>query len=228
MEDSRFAASLGESLLCRECRIAPPEFERAVSYGLYEDELRSFIHLLKFERLPKVAGLLAGPLVEAILQLEGVTAREVLVVAVPLFAARERQRGYNQSVLLAAAALGRLKKVRPGWRLRAAHSILVRRRRTESQWVLAPRARRRNLEGAFAVPEALRAELKGREVLLVDDLLTSGATARECARVLKRGGAAKVWVATVARAQKHAAMLQPALEQQTAKWDLAGSMNPVR
>ncbi|MEO8870825.1 MAG: phosphoribosyltransferase family protein, partial [Granulicella sp.] len=70
---------------------------------------------------------------------------------------------------------------------------------TESQFALTPHARRTNLRGAFAVPN--RASLAGRTVLLVDDIYTTGATARECARVLRRAGAKRIFVATLARAQ---------------------------
>ena len=198
MEDMRFAKLLAEGLQCRVCRLAAPEFSRAVSFGTYEGELRVLVHLLKFRHVKGVARLLGGRMAEAMLQLEGQAAKELMVVAVPLFAARERERGYNQSVLLTGAALRVLGKVRPEWRLTEAHGCLVRKKRTEAQWVLSLKGRRRNLKGAFEV----QGEVHGREVLLIDDILTSGATARECARVLRRAGAAKVWVATLARAQK--------------------------
>jgi predicted amidophosphoribosyltransferase len=71
---------------------------------------------------------------------------------------------------------------------------------TRSQFELTPSGRRRNLQGAFALEES--ADLIGREILLVDDIYTTGATARACARVLRRAGASKVWVATVSRAQR--------------------------
>jgi ComF family protein len=198
MEDIRFAGMLPEGLLCRECRLAAPEFERAVAYATYDGELRGLIRLLKFARVRGVAKLLGGRMAEAILQLEGAAANELLVIAVPLFKRRERQRGYNQSVLLADEALRRLRALRPGWKLVAAHRAIERRRSTESSFELSRKGRRRNLSGAFRVS----GDVRGREVLLIDDILTSGATARECARVLKRAGAAKVWVATLARAQK--------------------------
>jgi ComF family protein len=154
---------------------------------------------------------------EAVLKLEDVAARDLIVVAVPLFKERERQRGYNQSVLLADEALRRLRTLRPKWKLTAAHSALERRRSTESSFVLSRKGRRRNLSGAFHVT----GDVRGREVLLIDDILTSGATARECARVLMRAGAANVWVATLARAQKQFVRRQhenPA--ELVATWDL--------
>ena len=217
MEDVRFAGMLPEGLLCRECRMAAPEFTRAVSYSSYDGELRELIRLLKFERVKGVAKLLAPKLGATILSLEAEAARELTVIAVPLFAARVKQRGHNQSVLLADQALRWLKRARPDWRLIPSHNALERRRSTESSFVLSRAGRRRNLRGAFRVTQ----DISGKEVLLVDDILTSGATARECARVLMRAGAAKVWVATLARAQKGFVRRQhvDAMEF-VAKWDL--------
>jgi Predicted amidophosphoribosyltransferases len=177
-----------------------PEFERAVAYGVYQDGLREMVHLLKYERMSAVARPLGKMLADAITMLAGQAGAGLMVVAVPLFPAKERQRGYNQAVLLADAALAELEKTRPEWKLRAAHRVIRRVRDTESQFALTTHGRRRNLKGAFAVRDG--AALAGREVLLVDDIYTTGATARECARVLRRAGAAKVWVATLSRAQR--------------------------
>jgi len=206
LEDVRFAAMVAEGLQCRECRLAAPEFARAVAYASYDEELRK----------------LGLQMAEAVLKLEGHAAMELLVIAVPLFKARERQRGYNQSVLLADEALGWLRRMRPDWKLVAAHKALVRVKSTESSFVLSRKGRRRNLAGAFKVI----GDIRGREVLLIDDILTSGATARECARVLMRAGAAKVWVATLARAQKRFMTRQyDELHKDpgklVARWDLA-------
>jgi ComF family protein len=189
-----------EGLLCHVCRVVPPMFERAVAYAVYEDKLREMIHLLKYERMRPVARVLGGMLAESILTLRAEAAGELMVVAVPLFPSKQRQRGYNQSELLADAAIAELQRSDPEWRLRRVAGVLTRRRDTASQFELTPRGRRRNLEGAFAVKDG-RLPL-GCEVLLVDDIYTTGATARECARVLRRAGAHKVWVATLARAQK--------------------------
>jgi len=198
MESARMAVPT-EGLLCHPCRVVPPMFERAVAYAVYQDRLREMIHLLKYERMQGIATLLGGMLAETILTLQPEAARDLVVVAVPLFPARQRQRGYNQSELLADAAIAQLQVTAPEWKLRRIPSLLTRRRDTHSQFELNPRSRRRNLEDAFAI-DASRIT-PGCEVLLIDDLYTTGATARECARVLRRAGAGKVWVATLARAQ---------------------------
>ncbi|GGA69230.1 hypothetical protein GCM10011507_20900 [Edaphobacter acidisoli] len=200
MESVRYAGQFPvEGLLCSPCRMVAPPFERAVAYTIYQDETREMVHLLKYERMRSLAMPLGTLLARAIETLEDQAGRDLVIVAVPLFSSRERQRGYNQSVLLAESALKELRRTRPAWKLVAAHSTLRRVKNTQSQFSLTPKGRRRNLQGAFAV--AHEQPIKGREVLLVDDIYTTGATARACASVLKRAGATKVWVATVSRAQ---------------------------
>ena len=218
MEDVRFASLFRQGPVCRECESAPPDFERAVHYATYRGELRTLLRLLKFHHIPAVAKLLGGRMAETVLKLEGSASDDLLVVAVPLFARAQRRRGFNQSILLASAAVKRLRTLRPAWKLTEAHDVLRRQRTTASSYELSRRGRRRNLAGAFAASAAVQ----GREVLLIDDILTTGATARECARVLRRAGAAKVWVATLARSQKGALRRQQeAPGELVARWDLA-------
>lgn len=123
-------------------------------------------------------------------------AEPIVLVPVPLHRTRLRQRGFNQAELIARAAM---RVRRPDSRLFLC-PVLERKRETTSQIGLTSHQRRENLRGAFGVlhPEAV----KGREVLVVDDVYTTGATVSECARVLRRAGATKVWVATVARTLK--------------------------
>lgn len=220
MESARFAAAMGTSE-CTMCRLAPPEFARAVAYAEYDAEVREMLHLLKFNGVREVAGHLLGDyLAQAILKLEGETARELLVIPVPLFAARECSRGFNQSKLLAESAMKRLRKLRRGWKFQLDTKSFARVKDTHALFTLQPHERRKSLRGAFRVIDAT--PIRGREVLLIDDIMTTGATARECARVLRRAGAAKVWVATVAKAQPESVKVLTADrfgEEMVARWD---------
>jgi ComF family protein len=211
MEGVRFAAQFPvEGLLCS------PEFERGVAYAVYQDELREMASLLKYERMSAVARPLGRMLARAIEMIEAETGSELLVVAAPRFPSKEPERGYNQAVLLSDAALAELKKRRPERRLQAAHGVIRRVKDTRSQFELTAKGRRRNLQGAFAVADG--SALRGREVLLVDDSDTTGATARACAQILRRAGASKVWVATVSRAQPEMIASWDA-PSNTAVWD---------
>ena len=182
---------------CPVCRRIDRPFERAVAYGSYDEGLRELVHLLKFNRVRPAASVLGRMLAEAIVRLEGdFELAPVLLIPVPLHKRKRRQRGFNQAELIAAAAL----KALASDRYELKPDLLHRVRETDSQIGLTDHQRRENLRGAFAVARAQ--QVAGRNVLLVDDVYTTGATASECARVLRRAGAARVRVATVAHTMK--------------------------
>jgi len=185
--------------LCRSCRLAPPPFEKAVSYGPYQDRMRAAIHALKYDRLHGAARRLGRMLAEAIAQLASEAPAEMLVVPIPLHRTKHSQRGFNQARSLAVSALAVLKKSHPEWRLRLAATTLMRLRATESQAGLTARQRRLNVRRAFSVSDAT--EVVGKHVLVIDDIFTTGATARAAAKTLLDAGALSVWVATLARAR---------------------------
>ena len=183
---------------CGLCQRAHPPFERAAAYGSYESGLRDLIHLLKFQQVRPAASVLGRMLAEV---MEGVASSvppgTISVIPVPLYARKQTQRGFNQAEMIARAAL---RKLDLPARYRLCAGNLVRHRETKSQIGLTRHQRRENMRGAFAVTDGT--EIAGRNIILVDDVFTTGTTASECARVLRRAGAASVWVATVARTLK--------------------------
>ena len=184
---------------CRLCQLAMPPFERAVAYGSYDGALRDLVHMLKFDQVRPAAHVLGRMLAGAIAALEpSLPAGTVAVVPVPLHRHKRSQRGFNQAELIVRAAIKSLPHSACAQnRFELFDRVLVRLRDTGSQIGLTRHQRRQNLRGAFAVQDAK--PISNRAVLLVDDVYTTGATASECARVLRRAGAAHVWVATVGR-----------------------------
>ena len=180
--------------MCGICRRAEPHFRRAAAYGAYEGALRDLIHLFKYQGT-KPAGKLLGQLLHQ--STTGMALPDSLVVIpVPLWSGKRQMRGFNQAEAIARAYLS----IQSASSIQLDTSILSRTRDTVSQTGLTRHQRRANVRGAFTVLKPER--IKGRSVLIVDDVMTTGTTAGECARVLRRAGAKEVFVATVARATK--------------------------
>jgi ComF family protein len=180
---------------CGRCRRGLGPFTRGASLGPYEGTLRVLVHELKFRGRRRVAGrlaemLLASPEVRAVLAAEPTRAVSPVVVPVPLHPRRLLERGFNQSALLAQA-------LAEGHGLRLVEGALTRREHTPPQTGLSAAQRRANVARAFVVRR--RAPVTGRIVVLVDDVVTTGATARACARALVSAGAAEVRLLTAAR-----------------------------
>lgn len=209
--DGSFCAVCGEALvstlfadhtdaLCGLCQRSHPPFEKAVAYGSYDAGLRDLIHLLKFQQVRPAADVLGRMLGEAIVRMESVLPDgPFTVIPVPLHRKKLAQRGFNQSELIARGAL---KHISATARYKLLAGVLQRTRETESQIGLTRHQRRENLRGAFSISARDVVQVADREILLVDDVFTTGTTASECARVLRKAGARRVWVATVARTLK--------------------------
>ena len=210
--DQQINQSSAKSSSCRLCRMAPPPFVRAVAYGPYDGPMRAAIHALKYDRMQGAAPRLSAMLAKAIGQLAGQAPDQMLVVAVPLHRSKHAQRGFNQARSLARQAVNLLRATHPDWNLTLASDALLRQRTTASQAGLTPHQRRRNVRGAFKVVDPGRVAKK--HVLLIDDILTTGATARAAAQALLAAGAASVWVATLARAR----LLHPVGQRLTASY----------
>lgn len=183
--------------LCGLCRRVAPPFRRAVAYGAYEGALRDLLHLFKYQQVRPAGPALAKLIAKAVPGLG--LPDSLLVVPVPLWPGKRQARGFNQAEELARSFV----RSRPGTGIQLDTTSLVRRRETASQTGLTRHQRRANLRGAFAVTKPDR--VRGRTVLVIDDVMTTGTTAGECARVLLRAGAREVFVATVARATKEVA-----------------------
>jgi ComF family protein len=214
--ESLAAGAFEISPVCGLCSRAHPRFDFAISFSAYDGTLRRLLHLFKYEQLRPAANVLGGKLAEAIARSEITDSQPVLLVPVPLHRSKRRQRGFNQSELLAAMALRHMDRSRF-----TVHAGNLRRvRATVSQTGLTRHQRRENVRGAFVVaaPERVR----DRSVIVVDDVYTTGTTLNECARVLRAAGAKHVVVATVARVYRSVAEIAPASfkqeEHPTASW----------
>ena len=179
---------LDEQGLCGLCRRGVRGFDAAYSYGFYEDQLRALIHLFKYGRVQTLAKPLGRLLALALPRDQ----KFDLIVPMPLHWRKRWQRGFNQSALL-ASEIGRRSNL-------PVKDALRRVRFTATQAGLTNAKRRLNVSGAFRAREGNA--LEGKQILLVDDVMTTGATAASCARALKIAGARHVTLLTVARVDR--------------------------
>ena len=173
---------------CRDCRSQRMHFSAARSLAEYDGVVKEAVHAFKYRNARRLADLFAGLLQE---NLSDLIEDADIITFVPLRPAKKRQRGYNQAELL-ARALGR----RTG---KTASDTLKAVRFVKDQSKLKAADRRRNVRDAYAIKKGAEAALKGRKVLLVDDVFTTGATASECASHLAKAGAKEIKVITLAR-----------------------------
>jgi ComF family protein len=183
-----FESKEGGDHFCSRCIGWSPFFDMARSVSVYEGMLRKAIHFFKYNN----KSMLAAPLGK-LLSVYGVRRLSIkeyeLIMPVPLHPRRLRQRGFNQSLVLA-------RKAARAWGKKVSAESLKRLRWTTPQTDLSEKQRRKNVKGAFSCREEA---VRGKKILLIDDVYTSGSTVNECARVLKSQGALKVAVLTLAR-----------------------------
>lgn len=192
-----FVSRQGTDHLCGVCIESPRKFRKARAVGVYDKGLLKAVHCLKYRGRAELARPLGELLFEGFLR-HWAPDEVDMVVPVPLHGRRMRRRGFNQSLLL----LRNWSKLmeRAGYdmqRVRIAPESLKRSKSTASQTGLGRRQRMKNLRGAFTVPAP--EGVKGKRILLVDDVYTTGATAEACAVALRKAGASRVDVLTLAR-----------------------------
>jgi ComF family protein len=179
-------------LTCGRCLVDPPAFARARSVFAYDEVARQLVGDLKYRDRLEGRASFGIWLARAAAEL---AAQAGLIVPVPLHYARLVRRRYNQAAILAQALAERTG--RP-----LGVDALVRQRLTKSQTGLTLEERARNMRGAFAVRSKWQPAVKDAQILLVDDVMTTGATANACAKALLRAGAHEVTVVTLARTKE--------------------------
>lgn len=183
-------AGVGDDHVCGKCLDTQPAFDVARAALIHEGASRHLIHAFKYNHkthLRRPLALLTIELLKNFIQDE----KPELILPVPLHINRLRKRGFNQAVLL-GELLSR------EWKIPMERRTLLRLRRTEPQVYLSAAERLENVKNAFGLSET--AVISGKRILLLDDVITTGSTVDECARILKKAGASRVSVITVARA----------------------------
>jgi ComF family protein len=198
--------TIGNAQVCTACVNAPPPFVAALAIGPYDGALRGAIHLLKYNAVRPTAQMLGRELAKVLAANSSKVGDNPLILPVPLHRAKDRDRGFNQAEEIANA----VKKV-TGFAID--RHVLVRKRPTVSQTGMTAHQRRENVRSAFVMRKRGVDIVKGRNILLIDDVMTTGATAAECTRVLLRAGAKQVLVATAARVTR-ATHVMPQMETQ--------------
>ena len=192
-----FESRSGENHLCGRCIKSPGAFRTARSAGLYEGALMEAIHCLKYKGKLQLSEPL-GALLCSVFMRHWDKGCIDMMIPVPLHIKRFRKRGFNQSYLLAASC----KKIASVFNfgvsdLKICKDVLYRKKPTHQQTGLDREKRIDNMKNAFGLKNP--SEIRGKKILLVDDVFTTGATANSCAKALIKGGAAYVDVLTLAQ-----------------------------
>lgn len=185
-----FEFVVGENLTCGKCLSHRPSYDKAIVIFRYNEIIKKIIGDLKYRDQTYIAKKLARFL---FYQAQAEISDVDFIVAVPLHPKRLRRRKFNQSLILSRALLTKnsQKKLKS--------DFLLRIKNTAAQVSLKKKQREKNLKNAFALNPKYREIVKDKKILLIDDVMTTGATLENCAKILKKSGAKKVTILTIAR-----------------------------
>ncbi|VAX35904.1 Competence protein F homolog, phosphoribosyltransferase domain; protein YhgH required for utilization of DNA as sole source of carbon and energy [hydrothermal vent metagenome] len=186
---SRYLGPLSERVRCKPCSANNPDFNFAWGACIYNKHLRNLLHIFKYQQKTSLRHVFAQSMINFIQRHNFDIAQFDIIIPIPLSWARKRERGYNQAGLLA-------NPISKTFNIPISHKILKRNRYTESQTHLSQKERWTNITDAFTIKNS--SDVKGKNILLIDDLLTTGATTSEAARTLKHSGAQTVGLLTLA------------------------------
>jgi ComF family protein len=181
-----------EILACGECHFNPPPYEKARAVGEYQTPLKELICSFKYQKKEGMKRLAWELMFKYLEKGEEIDLKRVdLIIPVPLHKTKRHERGFNQATALAEGIAQR-------YQLKIEQDNLVRIRKTFPQVNLPTEKRTENVKSAFYVKR--EEKIKGKNILLIDDVYTTGATIKECTKVLKKAGSGEIYVFTLARA----------------------------
>lgn len=185
-----YEGSAHASLLCAQCIAKKPFFDSTTTIFKYNEQIKKIIFDLKYYDSTHLSKKFAQLILQKI---KNEVHEYDLIVAVPLHKKRLRERKFNQAILLAQAILKEAKHIE------FYPNIMLRKKYTKSQAHLKQKEREKNLSGSFVFNEKYREKIKGKNILLVDDVMTTGSTLNSCAKILKKVGCNKIRVITIAK-----------------------------
>ena len=183
-------SSFNQPHYCQDCLTNPPIFSLHRSFGKYEGVLKDIILLFKFKR-KRILGKKLSYLIYKILKTNPIFLKSDVIIPVPLHPRREKQRGFNQCEVM-AIELEKLTNIR------FLKDVLIKIKDTPPQSSLDLKKRKNNVKGAFHVKNSFY--IYRKNILLIDDIYTSGSTVLECSKILKKAGAKEIFVFTLAQA----------------------------
>jgi len=192
-----FVSREGQNHVCGNCHKTPKQFTTARAAAVYDDLLATAIHRFKYKGKTMLAKPLGRILLFAFLHY--FSKQDIdMIIPIPLYPKKLRQRGFNQVFLMIHDWEKQLTAYECPSRIRICKNTLQKSRHTDSQTGLNQKERISNIKNSFHIKN--QSDLSGKNILLVDDVYTTGSTVNECARVLKKAGANRVDVLTLARA----------------------------